>query len=85
MNNRELDLIENIWYTVQLHDDGFYSCPYPPVKVEGKFGFIGKLITVLDGRVIFKLQGRKGSVVLPFNFIKWIVPLYKKKEEYNRE
>lgn len=83
MKHKEHYLVEDIWYTVQLHDENFYSFPYPPVRVEGKFGFIGKLITVLDGKVIFKLQDGKGSVVIPFNFIKWMVPLYKKKEEGN--
>ena len=87
MNYKEHGLVEDIWYTVQLQDDGFYSSPYPPIKVEGKFRFIGKLIVHLGNTVIFNLQDGKGSVVLPFNFIKWMVPLYKpeKKEEYNWE
>lgn len=87
MNYKEHGLVEDIWYTVQLNDDGFYSSPYPPIKVEGKFRFIGKLIVHLGNTVIFNLQDGKGSVVLPFNFIKWMVPLYKpeKKEEYNWE
>ena len=42
MINRENSLVEDIWYIVQLQDDDFYSCPYPPIKVEGKFRFIGK-------------------------------------------
>jgi hypothetical protein len=87
MNYKEHGLVEDIWYTVQLHDDGFHSNPYPPVKVEGKFRFIGKLIVHVGNTVIFNLQDGKGSVVLPFHFIKWMVPLYKpeKKEEYNWE
>jgi hypothetical protein len=37
--------------------------------------------------VIFNLKDNKGSVILPFENIKWMVPLYKseKKEEYNLE
>ena len=84
MRNRENGLVEDIWYIVQLQDDISYSSPYPPVKVEGKFRFIGKLIVHVGNTVVFNLQDGKGSVVLPFDFIKWMVPLYKpeKKEEY---
>lgn len=81
MNYKEHGLMEDIWYTVQLQDDGFYSSPYPPIKVEGKFRFIGKLIVHLGNTVIFNLQDGKGSVVMPFNFIKWMVPLYKPEKE----
>ena len=81
MNHKEHGLVEDIWYTVQLHDDGFYSSPYPPIKVEGKFRFIGKLIVHLGSKVVFNLQDGKGSVVLPFDFIKWMVPLYIKEEK----
>ena len=81
MNHKEHGLVEDIWYAVQLHDDGFYSSPYPPIKVEGKFRFIGKLIVHLGSKVVFNLRDGKGSVVLPFDFIKWMVPLYIKEEE----
>ena len=80
MNHKEHGLVEDIWYTVQLHDDGFYSSPYPPIKVEGKFRFIGKLVAHLGSKVVFNLQDGKGSVVLPFNLIEWMVPFYKKEE-----
>lgn len=85
MNHKEHGLVEDIWYIVQLHDDDFYSSPYPPIKVEGKFRFIGKLIVHVGNTVVFNLQDGKGSVVLPFEFIKWMVPLYKpeKKEQLN--
>lgn len=83
MNNRENGLVEDIWYTVQLQDDGFYSYPYPPIKVEGKFRFIGKLVVHLRSKVVFNLKDGKGSVILPFENIKWMVPIYdaKMKEE----
>lgn len=81
MINRENGLVENIWYTVQLQDDDFYFSPYPSIKVEGKFRFIGKLIIHLKDRIIFNLQDGKGSVILPFDIIKWMVPLYKKEKE----
>ena len=85
MINRENGLVEDIWYIVQLQDDDFYSSSYPPIKVEGKFHFIGKLIVHLNNKVVFNLQDGKGSVVLPFDFIKWMIPLYnpEKKEEHN--
>ena len=83
MINRENGLVEDIWYIVQLQDDDFYSSPYPPIKVEGKFHFIGKLIVHLNNKVVFNLQDGKGSVVLPFNFIEWMVPLYKPEKKEN--
>ena len=83
MINRENSLVEDIWYIVQLQDNDFYSSPYPPIKVEGKFHFIGKLIVHLNNKVVFNLQDGKGSVVLPFNFIEWMVPLYKPEKKEN--
>lgn len=86
MIDKEDRLIEGIWYCIQL-EDNFHS--YPLIKVEDKYHFIGKLIVHLGHRVIFNLKDGKGSVVLPFDCIKWMVPLYnpekeekKKKEEY---
>ena len=75
-------LIEDVWYHVSLEDN-----PYKreTIKVEGKYHFIGRLVVHLDNKVIFNLKDSKGSVILPFENIKWMVPFYKpeKKEEYN--
>ena len=82
MNHKEHGLVENIWYSVMLKDD-YCDVRYnrPPIKVEGKFYFVGKLIVHVGNQLIFNLEDNKGSVVLPFNFIHWMVPLYKKKEK----
>ena len=87
MNYKEQGLVEDIWYSVMLKGDYDFRYYYPPVKVEGKFHFVGKLIVHVGNQLVFTLEDNKGSVVLPFNFIHWMVPLYKpeKKEEYNWE
>ena len=85
MTNREHGLIEDIWYSVQLRDDYGFRHSYPPVKVEGKFHFVGKLIVHVGNQLIFNLQDDKGSVVLPFGLIEWMVPYYKKEEPKKRE
>lgn len=86
MDYKEHGLVEDIWYSVMLKDD-YYDIRYnyPPVKVEGKFYFVGKLIVHVGNQLIFSLEDNKGSVVLPFNFILWMVPLYKKKEKKEGE
>ena len=84
VNNKEqCGLLEDIWYSVQLKDDYGFKHGCPPVKVEGKFHFVGKLIVHVGNQLVFNLQDDKGSVVLPFNLIEWMVPYYKnpKKEE----
>jgi hypothetical protein len=86
MNHKEQGLVEDIWYSVMLKDD-YYDVRYyyPPVKVEGKFHFVGKLIVHIGNQLVFTLEDNKGSVILPFNFIHWMVPLYKKKEKKEGE
>ena len=71
----ENGLVKDIWYSVKLREEYHYR---PPIKVEGKFHFVGKLIVHLNNKVVFNLQDDKGSVVLPFDFIEWMVPI---KEE----
>lgn len=81
MNYKEQGLVEDIWYSVMLKDDYDFRYYYSPVKVEGKFHFVGKLIVHIGNQLVFTLEDNKGSVILPFNFIHWMVPLYKKKEK----
>lgn len=81
MNYKEHGLVEDIWYSVMLKDDYDFMYNYPLLKVEGKFYFVGKLIVHVGNQLVFNLEDNKGSVVLPFNFIYWMVPLYKKKEK----
>ena len=81
MNYKEHGLVEDIWYYVMLKDNYDFIYNYPPLKVEGKFYFVGKLIVHIGGKLVFNLEDNKGSVILPFSFIDWLVPLYKKKEK----
>ena len=80
-NYKEHGLVEDIWYSVMLKDDYDFRYYHFPVKVEGKFYFVGKLIVHVGNQLVFTLEDNKGSVILPFNFIHWMVPLYKKKEK----
>lgn len=84
MNNREYGLVENIWYSVQLRDDYDFRHNYPPIRIEGTLHFNGKLIVQIGNHLVFNLKDDRGSVVIPFDFIKWMVPLYKKEETKRR-
>ena len=71
-------LIEDRWYHVGLEYDPYRKTV---LKVEGKYHFVGRLVVHLDNKIIFNLKDNKGSVILPFENIKWMVPLYIKEEE----
>ena len=71
-------LIEDVWYYVSLEDNLYRK---EVIKVEGKYHFVGRLVVHLDNKVIFNLKDNKGSVILPFENIKWMVPLYMKEEK----
>ena len=77
MTNQENRLIEDIWYYVKIREEYHYR---PPIKVEDKFYFVGKLIVHVGNQLIFNLQDDKGSVVLPFELVEWMVPFYKNPE-----
>ena len=84
----ENKLIKDRWYRVQLEDD-FCSSRYLPTRVMGKYHFIGYLIVHINGKLIFNLEGGKGSVILPFENIQSMVPYYdpikEKTEDYSWE
>ena len=42
----------------------------------GKYHFIGYLVIHINGKLIFNLEGDEGSVILPFENIKTMVPYY---------
>lgn len=68
-------LIEDRWYRVRLGDD-YCSSRYEPIKVMGKYSFIGRLVVHLNDKLIFNLENDEGSVILPFENIKTMVPYY---------
>lgn len=84
----ENKLVEDRWYRVQLEDD-LCSSRYLPTRVMGKYHFIGYLIIHVNGKLIFNLEGGEGSVILPFENIKTMVPYYdpikEKTEDYSWE
>lgn len=71
-------LIEDRWYRVRLEDD-YCSSRYELIKVIGKYHFIGRLVVHLNDKLIFHLKDNEGSVILPFENIKWMVPFYDAK------
>ena len=73
-------LIEDRWYRVRLGDD-YCSSRYEPISVMGKYHFIGRLVVHLNDKLIFNLRNNEGSVILPFENIKWMVPLNKEEKE----
>ena len=81
------DLILDKLYSVQLYDyhDAHY---YDLFRVLGSSHFNGFLIANVRSRLIFNLQNEEGSVVIPFENIRWMVPIKEKekkevKEEYD--
>ena len=79
-HNKDNDLVEGIYYYVKIRDD-YYSS----IKVEGKYNFTGKLIVHVGNQLVFNLKDGKGSVVLPFNFIEWMIPSCYQDEEYDKK
>lgn len=71
----ENKLVEDRWYRIQLEDD-LCSSRYLPIRVMGKYHFIGYLVIHINGKLIFNLEGNEGSVILPFENIQSMVPYY---------
>lgn len=65
-------------YSVQLYDYYDSRC-YGPIRVLGSSHFNGLLIINLRGKLVFNLQNGEGSVIIPFENIRWMVPI--KEEE----
>lgn len=64
-------------------EDGYYSSRCDIIKVMGKYHFIGRLVVHLNNKLVFNLNNEDGSVIIPFENIKWMIPFYKpeKKEQ----
>ena len=82
----ENKLIKDKWYRVQLEDNPCFFHDLFPIRVMGKYHFIGCLIAHINGKLIFNLEGDEGSVILPFENIQSMVPYYdlikEKTEDY---
>lgn len=80
------ELILDTLYSVQLYDYYDSHC-YDPIRVLDSSHFNGFLIVNLRSKLVFNLQNGEGSVIIPFENIKWMVPIKEKerREEYNWE
>lgn len=83
---RKGEMILDKLYSVQLYD--YVETNYLDVfRVLGSSHFNGFLIINIRGKLVFNLQNGEGTVIIPFENIKWMVPIKEKekKEEYNWE
>lgn len=83
---RKSEMILDKLYSVQLYD--YHEINYLDVfKVLGSSHFNGFLIANGRGQLIFNLQNRKGTVIIPIENIKWMIPIEEKekKEEKKEE
>ena len=78
MGNSEMVL--NKLYSVQLYDYYDTRC-YDPIRVLGSSHFDGFLIANFKSKLVFNLQNEEGSVIIPFENIRWMVPLKKTETE----
>ena len=80
MTNLESPLIANKLYSVMLYD-GWRDKYCDPFLVLGSAHFNGILIAHSLNKLVFNLENNKGSVIIPFENINWMVPIDEKKEE----
>lgn len=64
---------ENIYYLVVLKDD---ICNKEPLfeKTTIKTKLCGKILFIKNERIGFELNGSKGTVIIPIDWIKWMAP-----------
>ena len=74
------DLILDKLYSVQLYDYYDSHC-YDTIRVLGSSHFNGFLIVNFRSKLVFNLQDGEGSVIIPFENIKWMVPIKEKEKE----
>ena len=78
MKNSEM-ILDKL-YSVQLYDYYESRC-YDAFRVLGSSHFNGFLIANLGGRLVFNLQNGEGSVIIPFENIRWMVPIKEEESE----
>ena len=72
-------LICNKMYSVMLHQ-GWRHEYCDPFLVLGSAHFNGVLVAHALNKLIFNLQNGEGSVIIPFENIKWMVPIKEKEK-----
>ena len=81
MKNSEM-ILDKL-YSVQLYD--YYETRCLDVfRVLGSSLFNGFLIANVRSKLVFNLQNGEGSVIIPFENIKWMVPIKEKEKEEER-
>lgn len=78
MKNSEM-ILDKL-YSVQLYDYYDSRC-YDPIRVLGSSHFNGFLIANFGSRLVFNLQNGEGSVIIPFENIRWMVPIKEEESE----
>ena len=81
MKNSEM-ILDKL-YSVQLYDYYESRC-YDVFRVLGSSHFNGFLIANLGSRLVFNLQNGEGSIIIPFENIRWMVPIKEKEEKEER-
>ena len=81
MKNSEM-ILDKL-YSVQLYDYYETSC-YDAFRVLGSSHFNGFLIANPRSKLVFNLQNGEGSVIIPFENIRWMVPIKEKEEKEER-
>lgn len=78
------EMILDKLYSVQLYD--YYETCYLDVfRVLGSLHFNGFLIANVRSKLVFNLQNGEGSVIIPFENIKWMVPVKEKEKKEKKE
>ena len=71
-------------YSVQLYDY-YETCCLDVFRVLGSSHFNGFLIANVGSKLVFNLQNGEGSVIIPFENIKWMVPIKEKEKKEEKE
>ena len=77
---RKSEMILDKLYSVQLYD--YLEINYLDVfRVLDSSHFNGFLIANVRSKLVFNLQNGEGSVIIPFENIKWMVPIKEKEKK----
>jgi hypothetical protein len=74
------EMILDKLYSVQLYDYHDTHC-YDPFRVLGSSHFNGFLVANVRSKLVFNLQNGEGSVIIPFENIKWMVPIKEQEKK----
>ena len=81
---RKSEMILDKLYSVQLYDYLEINC-LDVFRVLDSSHFNGFLIANVRGKLIFNLQNGEGTVIIPIENIKWMVPIKEKEKKEKKE